>query len=122
LVDRHGSESEAVVALGRAGRLLGRLAPDVEIVDAEVAWAARHELALSVDDMLARRTRLAQERPDRGAAIAPRVAKLLGAELGWTAARQEREVASYLASAHREFDVPPAAEELRVATPAPEPA
>ena len=122
LVDRHGSESEAVVALGRAGRLLGRLAPDVDIIEAEVAWAARHELALSLDDMLARRTRLAQERPDRGAAIAPRVAKLLGAELGWKAARQEREVASFLASAHREFDVPPAAEQVRVAAPAPEPA
>jgi glycerol-3-phosphate dehydrogenase len=122
LVDRHGSESEAVVALGRAGRLLGRLAPEVDIIEAEVTWAARHELALSVDDVLARRTRLAQERPDRGAAIAPRVARLLGAELGWKTARQEHEVASFLASAHREFDVPPAAGHVPFASAAPEPA
>ena len=122
LVDRHGSESEAVVALGRAGQLLGRLAPDIDIIEAEVVWAARHELAFSVDDVLARRTRLAQERPDRGAAIAPRVAKLLGAELGWNAARQEREVASFLVSAHREFDVPAAAEHVPFATATPEPA
>jgi glycerol-3-phosphate dehydrogenase len=122
LVDRHGSESEAVVALGRAGQLLGRLAPDIDIIEAEVVWAARHELAFSVDDVLARRTRLAQERPDRGAAIAPRVAKLLGAELGWNAARQEREVASFLVSAHREFDVPAAPEHVPFATATPEPA
>ena len=122
LVDRHGSESEAVVALGRAGRLLARLAPDVDIIEAEVTWAARHELALSVDDVLARRTRLAQERPDRGAAIAVHVAELLGAELGWNAARQASEVTSFLASAHREFDVPPAAELVRRAAPTPEPA
>ena len=34
---------------------------------AEVAWAARRELALTLDDVLARRMRLAQELPDRGA-------------------------------------------------------
>ena len=70
-------------------------------------WAARHELALSVDDVLARRTRLAQELPDRGAAIAPRVAAILGAELGWGEARQRLEVDAYLASARREFSVAP---------------
>ena len=46
--------------------------------------------------MLARRTRLAQELPDRGAAIAPRVAELLGAELGWGETRRAREVEAYL--------------------------
>ena len=39
--------------------------------------------------------------PDRGAAIAPRVAALLGAELGWDADRQRAEVDAYLASASR---------------------
>ena len=61
-----------------------------------MTWAARHELALSLDDVLARRTRLAQELPDRGAAIAPRVAELLGAELGWGETRRAREVEAYL--------------------------
>ncbi len=41
-----------------------------------------------LDDVLARRMRLAQELPDRGASIAPRVAAVLGAELGWDEARQ----------------------------------
>ena len=45
--------------------------------------AARQELALSLADVMVRRTRLAQELPDRVRSIAPRVAEILGAELGW---------------------------------------
>jgi len=122
LVDRHGAEAEAVVALGRELKLLAPLAPDIQNLEAEVAWAAQRELALSVDDVLARRTRLAQERPDRGAAFAPRVAKILGRELGWSAQRQAQETTAYLASAHREFDVPAAGQAAAVGQPAPEPA
>jgi glycerol-3-phosphate dehydrogenase len=122
LVDRHGSEAEAVLALGREQRLLAPLAPDVANLEAEVAWAARNELALSVDDVLARRTRLAQERPDRGAAFAARVAAILGAELGWSSQRQAGEASAFLASAHREFDVPSASETAPMGQPAPEPA
>ena len=107
LVARHGTEAPAVVALGAELDLLRPLAPGRAFLEAEVAWAARQELALSLDDVLARRTRLAQELPDRGAAIAPRVAEILGAELGWGEARQALEVQNYLASARREFAVPP---------------
>ena len=122
LVDRHGSEARDVVALGRELGLLGRLGPGVDNIEAEVAWAARRELALSVDDVLSRRTRLAQERPDRAASLAPRVAELLGRELGWDARRRTREVAAFVASAQREFAVPAAVEPVPAAAPAPEPA
>ena len=40
------------------------------------------------------------------AAIAPRVAAILGAELGWDATRQAAEVEAFLAGARREFAVP----------------
>ena len=76
-------------------------------LEAEVPWAARRELALSIDDVLARRTRLSQELPDRGAAVAPRVAELLGGVLGWDEARRAREVEGYLESARRQFSVAP---------------
>ncbi len=69
----------------------------------------RHESALSLDDALARRTRLAQELPDHGAAIAPRVADIMGSELDWDEARRAREVQSYLETARREFSVEGAA-------------
>jgi glycerol-3-phosphate dehydrogenase len=120
LVARHGTEAPAVVALGAELDLLHPLVPERAFVEAEVVWAARHELALSVDDILARRMRLAQELPDRGAAVAPRVAAILGAELGWGEARQALEVQVYLASATREYRVPPPGGEAPI--PSPEPA
>ena len=120
LVARHGTEAPAVVALAAELDLLRPLTPGRLFLEGEVAWAARQELALSLDDVLARRTRLAQELPDRGALIAPRVAEILGAELGWGDARQALEVQNYLALARQEFAVaPPGPPGPTVSTPAP---
>ena len=105
LVARHGTEAPGVVALGAD---LGLLRPLVEgrvFLEAEIAWAVRHESALSLDDALSRRTRLTQELPDRGASVAPRVAEIMGAELGWGETRQAREGETFLATARREFSV-----------------
>ena len=66
-------------------------------------------MALSLDDLLARRIRLAPEVRDRGESVAPRVAAIAGHVLGWDADRRAREVVRYLEGAHREFDVPPPA-------------
>jgi glycerol-3-phosphate dehydrogenase len=106
LVARHGTEAPSVLALGREMGLLGRLVNGEEHLEVEVVWAAREELALSIDDVLARRMRLVHELPDRGASVAPRVAAILGAELGWDEGRQAAEVGAFLAGASREFAVP----------------
>jgi glycerol-3-phosphate dehydrogenase len=119
LVARHGTEAPAVVALGAELDLIRPLVPGRSFLEAEVAWAVRHELAESLDDVLARRTRLAQELPDRGAAIAPRVAEIMAADLDWGEARQALEVDGYLAFARREFSVAaPEAGAASDATPA----
>ncbi|HET9435506.1 MAG TPA: glycerol-3-phosphate dehydrogenase/oxidase [Candidatus Limnocylindrales bacterium] len=120
LVDRHGTEAAEVVALGRELDLLRPIAGDVDHLEAEVAWAARAELGGSIDDVLSRRTRVAQERADHGAAFAPRVAEILGAELGWDAAVRAAEVARYVASSAIEYAVPPGAA-TRGGAPAAEP-
>jgi glycerol-3-phosphate dehydrogenase len=106
LVARHGSEAEAVVELGRSGGWLGRLSDDADHLEAEVVHAVRSELARSVDDVLARRVRLAMQLRDRGASIVSRVADLMGDELGWDEARRALEASTYLASAEREYGVP----------------
>jgi len=106
LVDRHGTEAAGVIALGRELDLVRPLGPEIDQLEAEVAWAARWELASSLDDVLARRMRLVQVLPDRGEAIAPRAVEILGAELGWGPARQSAEVGSYLETARREYGVP----------------
>jgi glycerol-3-phosphate dehydrogenase len=106
LVDRHGTEAREVLAVGRELDLVRPLRPGIEQLEAEVAWAARRELATTIDDVLARRMRLVQELPDRGEAIAPRVAEILGPVLGWDATRQASEVDAYLEGARREYGVP----------------
>ena len=109
LVDRHGTEALAVAALGSDLDLLRPLVPGRPFLEAEVAWAVRNELALSVDDVLSRRLRLSPELPDRGAAVAPRVASIMARELGWSDGRCQREVDAYLVNAVREYAVAPAA-------------
>ena len=109
LVDRHGTEAADVLALGREHDLVRPLVDGHPYLEAEVAWAAEREMALSLDDLLARRIRLAPALGDRGESIAPRVAAIAGHVLGWAAARQAAEVAAYLEGAYREFDVPPPA-------------
>jgi glycerol-3-phosphate dehydrogenase len=61
----------------------------------EVVWAARHEMARSVEDVLARRTRSLLLDARASAQIAPAVAALLAGELGRDEDWQRRQVAEY---------------------------
>ncbi len=115
LVARHGTEAAGVVALGGELDLLRPLIEGRPFLEAEVAWAVRHELALSVDDVLSRRLHLSPELADRGRAAAPRVATIMARDLAWGETRCELEAETYLASAAREYAVaassePPATE------------
>ena len=66
---------------------------------AEVVWAARHEMARTVEDVLARRTRALFLNARAAEAMAPEVARLMAGELGWDASRQAAEVAAFSALA-----------------------
>ncbi|HEX6865303.1 MAG TPA: glycerol-3-phosphate dehydrogenase C-terminal domain-containing protein, partial [Thermoanaerobaculia bacterium] len=61
----------------------------------EVVWAARHEMARTVEDVLARRTRALLLDARASAEIAPAVAEILAGELGRDAAWQRAQVAAY---------------------------
>ena len=61
----------------------------------EVVWAARHEMARTVEDVLARRTRSLLLDARASVEIAPRVAALLAGELGRDEDWQRRQVAAY---------------------------
>jgi glycerol-3-phosphate dehydrogenase len=77
LVRRYGTEAPAVVALadGRE-ELLEPVAPGVPVCGAELLWATRHELALTADDLVDRRTRAGLVPEWRAATLA--AAGLLG--------------------------------------------
>jgi glycerol-3-phosphate dehydrogenase len=108
LADRHGRDSEAVLKLGRQMNLMAPIGNDVPVLEAEVPWAAREELAYSVDDFLARRTRLALLRRDHGAPFGRRVSELLAPELGWSPDETARSAAAYASSSLREYGLPAA--------------
>ena len=108
LIGRHGADAGELLELGSRHDLLRPLVGDLEYLEAEVAWAVQEELALSLDDVLSRRLRVAIETPDHGASVAARVAAIMAPALGWDAARQEAEVARYLAGAAREYGIPAA--------------
>ena len=70
-------------------------APDYLAVEAH--YAASHEGALHLEDVLARRTRISIETFDRGVAAAPHVARIVAPILGWTESDVTRELEHYQA-------------------------
>ena len=61
----------------------------------EALYAATHEGALHLDDLLTRRTRISIETTDRGIRAARTVADLMAEALGWSSQTREREIAHY---------------------------
>ena len=99
----YGSEALAILGLVAGERDLGRrLIADLPTLRAEVVWACRAELALTLEDTLARRTHLAIEDRSRGLDAAQDAAALMATELGWSRAERARQVAAYVAYAHEQ--------------------
>ncbi|MGH3681829.1 MAG: glycerol-3-phosphate dehydrogenase C-terminal domain-containing protein, partial [Natronosporangium sp.] len=74
-----GTEAPRVAAAGELDPELAEpLFPGCPVTAAEVLWAVRHEGALTVDDLLDRRTRLGLVPADRAAAL-PAAERLLTA-------------------------------------------
>jgi len=61
----------------------------------ELHYAAAHEGASRLEDVLVRRARVFMETPDRGAAAAPHAAEVVGDVLGWDDVRRKEEVERY---------------------------
>jgi glycerol-3-phosphate dehydrogenase len=94
LLERYGTLTPEVLALGPGAP--GALAGAPDYLAAEVAYAARFEGALHLEDVLARRTRISIETTHRGAESAQHAAEVMGAALGWDASRRRTEVDTYL--------------------------
>nr|AHE14699.1 glycerol-3-phosphate dehydrogenase 2 [uncultured bacterium] len=73
------------------------LAGAPEYLKVEAYYAASHEGALHLDDILTRRTHISIEVWDRGEAAAPEVARLIAPILGWSREDIDRETQHYLA-------------------------
>ena len=96
LLRRQGSLITDLLGLIAADPSLGEpLEGSEDYLRVEVVYAASHEGARHLDDVLARRTRLSIETWDRGLASAGAAARLMGEVLGWDEAQIAKEVEHY---------------------------
>ncbi|CAM5374482.1 Glycerol-3-phosphate dehydrogenase OS=Tsukamurella paurometabola (strain ATCC 8368 / DSM / CCUG 35730 / CIP 100753 / JCM 10117 / KCTC 9821 / NBRC 16120/ NCIMB 702349 / NCTC 13040) OX=521096 GN=Tpau_1006 PE=3 SV=1 [Tsukamurella paurometabola] len=98
LLNRYGSLIGDVLALADADPgLLEPIAAAPQYLRVEAVYAALAEGALHLEDVLARRTRISIEYPDRGVDSMAEVAALIAPVLGWSAADIARELETYRA-------------------------
>jgi len=92
----YGSDAYEIRKLIEADPGLGEpLHAALPYMKAEVVWAARHEMARTVEDTLARRTRALFLNARAALAMAPEVADLMAAELGWDEATRTQQLAAF---------------------------
>jgi glycerol-3-phosphate dehydrogenase len=104
LLNRHGSLiSEILDLLKSQPKLAGKLDADLPYIKAEIVYAASHEGARSVDDVISRRTRLSFEAVNHGVHLADEIATLIAPILGWSAKERKESVAQYTELVEREI-------------------
>ena len=111
-LQRYGAEAPALRRLMRRQESLAApLHPDLPFRKAEVVWAARHEMARTVEDVLARRTPALFINAEASIEAAPDTARLLARELdreaSWT--REQVQAFQELAAGYRMPTTLPAA-------------
>jgi glycerol-3-phosphate dehydrogenase len=92
----YGSDAVRIRDLARSDHELAkRLDPELPYIGAEVVWAAREEMARTIDDVLARRTRALLLNSRAATRMAPAAAKLLARELGKDLAWADAQVQTF---------------------------
>jgi len=113
LAGRYGGEASVLLAMVERDPTLGEvLVPGTDYLRVEALYAARYEMAGSLTDVLARRTRALLQARAASVDAAPVVAALVAGELGWDEAEVTRQVEDYRALAAREVDAMSGALEL----------
>jgi glycerol-3-phosphate dehydrogenase len=97
----YGSDAEAIRALAQDPKLAVQLHSDLPYIAAEVVWAARAEMARTVEDVLARRTRALFLNARAASAMAEQVASLMAAEFGYDRAWVAEQVKAFRALAEQ---------------------
>ena len=104
LLNRYGSLiSEILDLINDEPKLLGKLDVNLPYIKAEIVYAASHEGARSVDDVISRRTRLSFEAVNHGVHLADEIANLISPVLGWNAKERKDSVAQYTELVEREI-------------------
>jgi glycerol-3-phosphate dehydrogenase len=103
LLHRYGALLDDLLALIAEDPSLGEpLEGSDDYLRVEIAYAATHEGATHLEDVLTRRTRTSIETWDRGLRAAEPAARLMAGPLGWTDEQVAREVSHYTARVEAE--------------------
>ncbi len=104
LVETYGANYARLRDLLREDERLRRpLVAGLPHIAAEIVYAARCELALTLADALARRTRLAMLAGDAILQTAPEIARLLAAEMDWSPEETARQIAAFEEEYRKEY-------------------
>jgi glycerol-3-phosphate dehydrogenase len=105
LLNRYGSLiSEVLELVAENPKLAEKVDKDLLYIKAEILYAASHEGALSVDDVISRRTRIAFEARDHGVHLAADIAAIIAPALGWSARERKASVVAYEELVRREVN------------------
>jgi glycerol-3-phosphate dehydrogenase len=112
LAEKFGTVADKVLApTVNNPRLLLRVVPGFPAITAEVLYSIRYEMAVSIEDILARRTGLQLFSWEYAIPAAPHVAQCLADELGWSETQKQEAVTQYTKKINRFLEVAGLSEE-----------
>lgn len=95
LIDRYGSLMIEVLDIAKREKLIDLLHPDLPYIKAEIKYAVDAEGAMTLVDIIDRRTRIGFESDDNGLSIIDTVAAIAAKSLGWSAAQKKKEIEAF---------------------------
>lgn len=91
----YGSDEEGVLEVAKEEGMKTYISTTLEVMNAQVVWAVKYEMAGTVEDFLARRTRCQILNAKESIKMAPQVAKIMAKELGKDTEWQLMQVVDY---------------------------
>jgi len=92
----YGSDEEKILDLAKKEDGLDEyLSSKLKVLNAQVVWGARYEMARTIEDILSRRTRSLLLDAKESIRMAPKVAELMAKELGYDKQWEENQVKDY---------------------------
>jgi glycerol-3-phosphate dehydrogenase len=82
-----------------------KVVPELPYTMGDLSYAITNEMALTLSDLLMRRTRIAFETTDHGVGAAERVVNAVGDIAGWSETKKRAQIAEYAGDAARVFTI-----------------
>ncbi|WP_458628078.1 glycerol-3-phosphate dehydrogenase/oxidase [Winogradskyella sp. PC D3.3] len=91
----YGSDEEQIQILSQQNGWNKSISDSMGVIEAQVVWAVRNEMALNVEDFLARRVRCQLLDAKESIKMAPKVAEIMSKELGKNKAWETQQIENY---------------------------